>query len=59
MADPASTRAAAEAPRKITAAEKKRKAYRFLTKNISAVRFLGARIKRALKKEAAKKKEDK
>ena len=57
VADPARTRAAAEAPRKISADEKKRKAYRFLKSNISAVRFLGARIKRAQKKEAAKKKE--
>lgn len=57
VADPATIRAAVEAPRVLTAEEKKKKAYRFLTKNISAVRFLGARIRRALKKEAAKKKE--
>ncbi len=55
--DPAKIRVAAEAPRVLTAEEKKKKAYRFLKKNISAVRFLGARIRRTLKKEAAKKKE--
>ena len=57
VADPATIRAAAEAPRKLTAAEKKRQAYSFLKKNISAVRFLGARIKRAAKKEAKNKKD--
>ena len=54
--NPSSMRAATEAPRKLTAEEKKRKAYRFLKKNISAVRFMGARIKRALKKEEREKK---
>ena len=56
VCDPASIRAAAEAPRKLSADEKKRKAYRFLKKNISAVRFLGARIARAIKKEEKEKK---
>lgn len=56
--DPATIRAAVEAPRVLTAEEKKKKAYRFLKKNISAVRFLGARIRRALKKEAAAKKKE-
>ena len=58
VAAPSSIRAAVEAPRKLTADEKKRKAYRFLKQNISAVRFMGARIKRALKKEEAKKKKE-
>ena len=57
VADPARTRAPVEAARKLTAEEKKAKAYRFLKKNISAVRFMGARISRALKAEAKKKKE--
>ena len=56
VVDPATIRAAAEAPRKLSADEKKRKAYRFLKKNISAVRFLGARIARAIKKEEREKK---
>jgi len=55
--DPAKQRAAVEAPRKLSAEQKKKHAYRFLKKNISAVRFMGARISRALKAEAKKKKE--
>ena len=58
VADPAKLRAPQEAPRKLSADEKKRSAYRFLKKNISAVRFMGARIKRAMKKEEAKKKKE-
>jgi large subunit ribosomal protein L13e len=55
--DPAKIRPGVEAPRKLTADQKKKSAYRFLKKNISAVRFMGARISRALKQEAKKKKE--
>ena len=44
--------AAAEAPRKVTDLEKKTNVYAFLKKNISAVRYLGARLKRAQKKAA-------
>ena len=48
----------APAPRKITKADTEKSAYAFLKKNISAVRFMGARIVRAnKKKEAAAKKE--
>ena len=44
------TVAAAEAPRKVSDVEKKTNVYAFLKKNISAVRYLGARLKRAQKK---------
>jgi large subunit ribosomal protein L13e len=60
---PATVKAALEAPRKLTADEKKKTAYKFLKKNISAVRFIGQRMKLAQKKAdkaaAAAKKADK
>ena len=62
VADPHSVKAALEAPRKLTADEKTKKAYKFLKSNHSAVRFMGFRIKKAAKKaekiaaEEAKKK---
>ena len=43
---------AADAARKVTAEEKAKGVYAFLKKNHSAVRFLGARLKRAQKKAA-------
>ena len=49
-------RPAAEKPRAVTAEEKKKNVYAFLKKNHSAVRFLGARMKREQKKAAKKEK---
>eukprot|EP00455_Lapot_gusevi_P002983 TRINITY_DN11238_c0_g1_i1.p2 TRINITY_DN11238_c0_g1~~TRINITY_DN11238_c0_g1_i1.p2 ORF type:complete len:217 (-),score=68.62 TRINITY_DN11238_c0_g1_i1:61-711(-) len=45
---------AAEAARKVSAEEKTKNVYAFLKKNHSAVRFLGARLARIQKKQAAK-----
>lgn len=45
----------AAASRKVSKAEASASAYKFLKKNLSAVRFMGARLVRAQKKEAAAK----
>jgi large subunit ribosomal protein L13e len=45
---------AVEAARKVSAEEKTKNVYAFLKKNHSAVRFLGARLARIQKKQAAK-----
>jgi large subunit ribosomal protein L13e len=48
--------AVAKAPaRKVAKADKEKSAYKFLKKNLSAARFLGERIQRAKKREAAAK----
>jgi large subunit ribosomal protein L13e len=54
---PTTVKATLEAPRKVSKEETQKSAYAFLKKNLSAARFLGARIARAAKKaaEAAKK----
>ena len=60
--NPNTIKIALEAPRKLTADEKTKKAYKFLKSNHSAVRFMGFRMKKAQKKadkeaaELAKKK---
>ena len=50
VANPSCVRAAAEPMRKLTADEKTKNVHAFLRKNISAVRYLGARMKRAQNK---------
>jgi large subunit ribosomal protein L13e len=63
VAHPTLVRRPAEAPRVVTADEKKKSSYKFLKSNLSAVRFMGERMKRAKKKSekeaAAAKKEAK
>jgi large subunit ribosomal protein L13e len=60
---PASVKAAAAPARKVAKAETEKSAYKFLKKNLSAVRFMGERIvrqqKKAAKEKAAKEKEAK
>jgi hypothetical protein len=48
-------KSAVEPARKLSAEEKKKSAYKFLKKNLSAVRFMGIRMKRAQKKADAEK----
>ena len=55
VALPSTIKRAAAPARKISKAETEKSAYKFLKKNLSAVRFMGARIARANKKEAAAK----
>lgn len=62
-ASPASIRAAAAPARKVAKAETEKSAYKFLKKNLSAVRFMGERMvrqqKKLAKEKAAKEKEAK
>lgn len=51
VAHPAGVKAAKIPARKITKAETEKSAYKFLKKNMSAARFLGARMVRAKKQE--------
>jgi large subunit ribosomal protein L13e len=51
VAHPASVKADAPKSRKVSKAETEKSAYKFLKKNISAARFMGARIVAAKKKE--------
>ena len=56
VANPNTAKAAAEAPRKLTAEEKTKNVYKFLKTNHSAVRFMGERMARAQKKVEKEKK---
>lgn len=62
-AHPSTIKAAAAPARKVSKAETEKSAYKFLKKNLSAVRFMGERIvrqqKKAAKEKAAKEKEAK
>jgi large subunit ribosomal protein L13e len=57
VATPAGVKAAAPAARKVAKSEQEKSAYKFLKKNMSAVRYMGARLVRAAAKEAKAKAE--
>ncbi len=59
VAHPSTVRATAEGPRKLSKqeADKTASTYKFLKRNLSAVRFLGSRLKRAQKKAEKEEKE--